>query len=165
MKTIYFSIFCLLLSFVSHSAYGQEDDRITRLKVLKQAIIDSNFVFGKWTKEDGTETHIRYLGKVTTTRGETLKVMNYIFFWGLSHRATSRILIFDAKNRYLGNYYLTVTTDLPTMMRNGKLIFKNTADDCDKNLQTTVDLNHGLPKTFFRNCFANTGDICTFSGE
>ena len=88
-----------------------------------------------------------------------------MWFWGLSHRATSRILVFNGNNQYLGNYYVTVTSDLPTKMENGTLIFKNTDEDCDKKLTTIVNLKNGLPKQFFRKCKGKYGDIYSFDNE
>jgi hypothetical protein len=58
-----------------------------------------------------------------------------------------------------------MTTDLPTKMENGCLIFKNTDENCDKNLTTIIDLRNGLPKKFFRKCKGNYGDIYSFDNE
>ena len=91
--------------------------------------------------------------------------MNSIWLWGLSERATSRILIFNFKNQYVGNYYLSNTDQLPTILRNGKLIFTNQSEDCDKKLITTINLNDGLPKQFFRECKDKFGDIFSFESD
>ena len=133
-----------------------------RKEVLEKGIIDSVFVFGKWTKDGRTETHLKYLGQLITQKGQTFRIITSSWFWGLSHRATSRILIFNDRNQYVGNYYVTMTTDLPTKMESGRLIFRNTNEDCDKNLVTTVNLKNGLPKQFFRKCKGQLGDIYSF---
>jgi hypothetical protein len=130
--------------------------------VLKKGIVNKLFVFGKWTEQGGTETHLKYLGEITTKDGRTFKVMNYCWFWGLSKRATSRILVYNGRNQYVGNYGLTMTYDLPDKLQDGKLIFTNKDnEDCDRSLVTRLDLNHGLPKEFFLKCKGDHGDIYT----
>jgi hypothetical protein len=91
--------------------------------------------------------------------------VNSTLIWGLSSKATSRILVFNDKNQFVGNYYVTLITDLPTSMKNGKLIFKNSYGDCDKDLKTIIDLRKGLPKHFFRKCKGKYGDIYSFDSE
>lgn len=154
----------LTLTFAIYSN-AQVSDQTIRQKVLVKAIVDSSFVFGRWTEKGGTETHLKYLGQVTTKHGKTFNILNSSWIWGLSHRATSGILVFNDKNQYVGKYYVGMTTDLPTKMENGKLIFKNTDEDCDKNLTTIVDLKNGLPKQFFRKCKGKYGDIYGFDTE
>lgn len=165
MKAFSTIILTLSLTTIISNLKGQVNDQAIRQKVLKNAIIDSVFVFGKWTEKGGTETHLKYLGQVKTKHGQTFKILNSSWFWGLSHRATSRILVFNGNNQYLGNYYVTVTTELPTKLENGILIFKNADNYCDKNLKTTLDLTKGLPKQFFRKCKEKYGDIYSFDTE
>jgi hypothetical protein len=155
----------LTLTFAVSIVNGQVNDQTIRQRVLENAIVDSTFTFGKWTEKGGTETHLKYLGQFTTKQGRTFKILNSMWFWGLSQRATSRILVFDNNNKYVGNYYVTTTTDLPTKLQSGKLIFKNTDKDCDRNLMTIVDLKRGLPKQFFRKCKGEYGDVYTFDNK
>ncbi len=146
-------------------ANGQSNDLLIRRQVLVKANVDSNFIFGKWSENAGTETHLKYLGKVTTKHGKTFKVVNSKWYWGLSRRATSRILIFAGDNRYVGNYYVTVTSDLPTKMQNGNLIFENIEGGCDSALTTIVDLKNGLPNRFFRKCQNESVEIYSFESN
>lgn len=155
----------LTLTLAIFSASGQDADQNIRLQVLQKGIIDSTFIFGKWTEGGNTETHLTYLGQVITNHGQTFKIVNSICFWGLSHRATSRILIFNSKNQYVGNFYLTIAYDLPSNLVDGKLIFKNTDKDCDNKLTTIVDLKNGIPRQFFRKCRGTSGDIYSFSSD
>ena len=90
-------VFILLLSFIGLS-FSQTDDYNKRIKVLEKDSIGKEYVFGKWNKMKSTETHLKYLGKVVTKKGRTLKIMTSIWIWGLSGRATYRILIFNDKN-------------------------------------------------------------------
>ena len=165
MKAFFASILFLSLTFSWTYTSGQVNDENIRKKVLRKAIIDKEFIFGKWTEKGGTETHLKYLGVFTTKGGQTFKIMNSIWLWGLSSRATSRILVFNKSNEYVGNYYLTMTYDLPAKMENGKLIFKSLEGDCDRNLTTVIDLKKGLPKQFFKKCTEKGGDFYSFSSE
>src|SRR6476660_9446962 len=110
----------VLANFITYSN-AQVSDQTIRTKVLKKALIDSTFIFGKWTKEGGTETYLTYLGQVTTKHDQTFKILNSTLVWGLSHRASSSILVFNDRNQYVGSYYVTTVTDLPTKMENGEL--------------------------------------------
>jgi hypothetical protein len=124
------------------------------------------FVFGKWSKNGQTETHLKYLGIVTTTNGNVFKILNYSWFWGLSHRATSRILIYNHKNQYVGNYYVNMIYDLPDRLVDGKLIFTNKDKmDCNKIIVTQIDFTKGLPKSLFINCDGQNGNVYSFSIE
>jgi hypothetical protein len=156
------TILILTLLFAG-SVKGQVNDNEMRQLVLKKGITDSLFVFGQWTKTGGTETHLKYLGQVTTRDGKNFKVMNSCWFWGLSHRATSRILIFNDKNQYIGNFCLNTTYDLPDKLKNGKLVFTNTDnEDCDKSIDTSIDISEGLPKQIFIKCDGENGDLYDF---
>jgi hypothetical protein len=133
MRTLSITIFLTLTLTIGHSFLsGQVNDQNFRQKVLQKAIIDITFIFGKWTENGGTETHLKYFGQLTTVHGQTFRILNSTNFWGISHRATSRILVFNDQNKYVGNYHVTMITDLPTKLENGKFIFKNIAEDCDK---------------------------------
>ena len=160
MKQILFLLFVLFFSV----ANSQTNDNKIREKVLKKNQIGKEFVFGNWNENGDTETHLTYLGEVKTKKGKIYKIMNYTWIWGLSSRATNRILIFNQKNQYLGNYYVTLVTDLPTELENGILIFKNLDADCDKKVTSKVNLKNGLPKQFFRECKDGYGDVYTFDG-
>ncbi len=133
--------------------------------VLQKGIVDSEFIFGKWDGEkDKTETHIKYLGQFTTKSGKVFKIINSFWIWGLSGRGTTRILIFDSENKYIGEYYIGGADELPEKLFDGKLIFNNkNRKDCDKRVKTTVNLTNGLPKHFFLKCKGDIGDIYSFT--
>lgn len=159
------NLLLLTLTFAACRVNGQVGDQVIRQIVLEKAIVDSSFIFGKWTEKGGTETHLTYLGQVTTKHGQTFRVLNSIWFWGLSRRATAGILIFTADNAYVGKYSVTVISDLPTKLKNGNLIFKNSGNDCEPQNVTVVDLKNGLPKQFFKKCHGAYGDIYCFDNE
>lgn len=156
--------FIFILTGIPKSGFSQINDKNYRLKVLHKNVVGKEFVFGKWNEKEGTETHLTYLGFVKTKKGRTYKFMNSIWIWGLSHRATNRILIFNGKNQYLGNYAVTMVTDLPTELKNGILIFKNTDSECDKKVVTRISFKKVLHKEFFRECKNGYGDSYGFDG-
>jgi hypothetical protein len=159
-------ILLIFILFYSFSVFAQINDNKIRLSVLKKGIIGRTFIFGKWTKDGDTETQLRYLGSVTTTQKKTYKLMTSIWYWGLSHRATSRILIFNKKNVSVGEYNLGSVYDIPDKLTNGKLLFNNNNNpNCDKSVTTIIDLTHGVPKTIFLKCEGEHGDLYSFSPE
>lgn len=156
----------LLLLLLPLLARAQANDGLIRQKVLQLGIVDSEFICGKWTSNGGTETHLTYLGEINTKSGRNFKVMNSVWLWGHSRRATNRILLFDHQDRYIGEYYVTTTPDLPSHLTKGKLIFTNNKkDNCNRRLTTIVNLNNGIPRQFFLKCNGTLGDIYTFSSE
>ncbi len=132
---------------------GQVNDLAIRQEVLERGVFDSTFVFGEWSENGGTETHLTLLGQVTDARGRCLKVMTSVWIWGLGMRATNRILIFSGTNRFLGQYDATMIDDLPDRLGKGGMVFEPQRDDhCDVRDTEYVDLTRGLPKKFFLNC-------------
>ena len=129
--------------------------------VLEKAIIDSVFVFGKWTEKRETELHLKYLGEIKSKDGKVFKIINSCYYWGLSKRATSRILIFNKKNQPIGNFKLNMTYELPDRIENEKLIFINNSEsiDCDKVLVAKIGFEKGIPLQIFLEC---SGNIYTF---
>ena len=124
--------------------------------VLNKGIIDSVFIFGQWNESNEGETHLRYLGTLTTKDNRTFKIMTSCWLWGLSKRATNRILIFNDNNQYVGNYYLNTIQELPQRIENNILIFEIEKDD--QKIRTEIDLNNGLPKCIY----INEGDHSCF---
>ncbi|HEU5168529.1 MAG TPA: hypothetical protein VFU29_23450 [Chitinophagaceae bacterium] len=165
MGTLSSTLLIIALTLVTIYSSGQENDEKILKQVLEKGLVDSEFVFGKWTEHGGTETHLKYLGHITNKKGKVFKIVTSSWIWGLSHRATSRILIFNNRDQYIGEYYVITVYDLPTKLQNGNLIFKNTDDDCDKKLFTVVSLNRGLPKKFFRKCKGKFGDVYSFYSD
>lgn len=162
---------CILtMSFIS-SVKGQVINSELRQRVLRANNVDSLYVFGNWTENGQTETHLKYLGEVPTTDGQILKIVNSVGYWGLSHRATSQILIYNVKNQYVGNYGSLMPSDLPVKLENGWLVFTNVDNlDCDNNLITKIDFTAGIPKQIFIKCKGLSdgklkGDFYSFSTE
>lgn len=159
------SAISLLLLCISLLVCGQTEDDSIRQVVLKNNVTDSLYVFGKWNKTGDTETRLMLLGTIKSDSGN-YKIMTSCWLWGLSHRATNRILIFSEENVYLGNYYLTMTYDLPEKIENNELVFLHSeSDDCDKTVITRLSFDAGIPEEFFLMCKDSSGDIYSFDKE
>ncbi|QKJ28389.1 hypothetical protein HQ865_00975 [Mucilaginibacter mali] len=160
----YITISGVLLLLISFGAFGQTKEQDLRLQVLKSNRTGHEFIF---KTEDRSSTHLTYLGWLSSKKGVHFKIMNSVWSWGHAHRATSRILIFDENDKYLGNYPLTITDDLPTFIKGNKLVFinKRANNSCDPKLTTYVNFDEGIPHEFFRRCSVKGGDIYTFNKE
>jgi hypothetical protein len=158
MKT-YITFLFIISSIV---AFAQTGNRNYRVEVLKKNVIQKEFVYGKWTEKGETETRLKYLGLLNAKNGKVYKIMNSVCLWVLSGRATNRIVVFNKKNQYLGNYYITMSNELPIEIKNGYLIFKNIDEDCDKRIETKINFNYGIPKSIFRKCSTELGDAYNF---
>ncbi|MBC7933796.1 MAG: hypothetical protein H7Y86_00360 [Rhizobacter sp.] len=104
--------------FLFHPVFSHAQDKPLN-NVLNKGIVNRKTVFGKWTEDGGIERHLTYLGHVKISKGKIYKIVNSSHYWGLSHRASSRILIFNVANQYVGEYYVTIVNDLPGNMENG----------------------------------------------
>jgi hypothetical protein len=136
--------------------------------VLKFGNIDSTFVFDHTIDtiygKDYDRLELKYLGKFTTHRGTTYKIMTSLWIWGLGQRGTSRIIVYNNLNQYVGNYYMSQPYNLPIKMVNGILYFDYSADycDCDKKLHPHISFKKGLPTEFFLPCNGKWGDVYSF---
>lgn len=155
-----YSVF--LITVLSQIVFAQINDDNIRLKTLQKSNIGKKYIYGKWNEKGGTETHLTYLGNVKTKSGKTYKIMTSVWLWGLSRRATNRILVFNSLNQYIGEYSVTMISDLPKKFKNGILIFENKNNDCDQNVSSKINLKNGIPKQFFRECKSGSGDIYEF---
>ena len=144
------------------SAHGQLNDDDIRLQVLKTDIPEKVFVFGKWNEKDGTETHLNYLGKITSHDSEVFKIMTSSWFWGLTKKVTNLILVYTNDNKLLGNYYLDSSCILPNKIKDNKLWFKQS--DCNECSNNVAELNifNGKPGPFFLGCRSGKGSLFSF---
>ncbi|NHA04314.1 hypothetical protein G7092_10930 [Mucilaginibacter sp. HC2] len=160
VKTLWLTVILLIAGI---SAFGQLHDKDIRQKVLRKGIIGKEY---KFVHHDKTVSYLKYLGKAKTHDGSGYKILTSIWLWGLAHRATSRLLIYNGANQYIGQYYLGTAYDLPNSLVNNQLVFLNSNNfdsGCDIKMITRVDLSNGLPKDLFINCKGNRGDLYSFS--
>jgi hypothetical protein len=158
-------IFFACLVALSSKTLGQVDDSKIRQLALRKSNPDSSYKFHN--SSDSTDTHLHYLGIIRSKNGQVIKIMTSCWRWGIeNHRATNRILLFDHGNRYLGDYPVTMTSDLPTKIKANQLIFSNpSGSDCDPNVFTAISFSNGIPKQFFRKCKGQDGDIYSFDSN
>lgn len=141
-----FTIFSLCLCFTS---FGQSRGNNIRSEVLLKNIAGKKYVFDYSKKKDHDETQLTYLGILKAIDGRQYKVMSYCWIWGISKRATNRILIYSAQNKYLGDYYLTTIDELPTKIESNQLIFKVKDDSSSKVTITRISFKKGIPKSIY----------------
>jgi hypothetical protein len=130
---------------------------------LKRKDFGKEVSFSKTKRDNYDSLVLVYLGDIKTKKGKLLKILTSRWYWGLAPRATSRIIIFNGKNQYLGDYYLTMTYDVPDKIEGASLIFINDKEsDCNPGQVTRVNLRNGIPKQFFLKCKGGLGDIYSF---
>lgn len=160
------------LIFIANNMYGQVNHRKAQQVVLKRNCVGKVYSFSQskdvlfnkiWLHQYDSLVLV-YLGKIKTADGRVLKFLTSRWYWNTSPRATSRIIVFNAKNQYLGDYYLTMTYDVPDKIEGGSLVFINDNDsDCTPKLVTKVSFKRGIPREFFLKCEGEFGDIYSFA--
>ena len=161
-------LFLLLIVVCSNftTTLGQIDPSKDRQTVLEHDTVGQTYVFDRSKKGDYNRTEITYLGKLEAKEGRIFKVLISRWYWGISPRATSRIVLFNNNNQYLGNYYVGMTNELPTKIENNALVFDNKErENCDPKIITRISFTNGLPKQFFLECKNKMGDIYRFGDE
>lgn len=172
MKSFTFILSFILLTFScqTNSSQKELDDfdifqNKIRQEVLSKNQVDSLFVFGKWNEDQGTETRLKFLGHIKSSK-ENYKIVTSTYLWGLARRATNRILVFNEMNQYLGNYYGLYLSNLPEKIENNQLIFFHLDnEDCDPKIINKLSFKNGIPNEFFIECKNGMGDIHAFDPD
>ena len=147
-------------------SFSQVNPNIDRQAVLRHDSIGVKYVFERTKKDDHNRTEITYLGKLRAKDNRIFKILISRWYWGLAPRATSRIVVYNGQNQYLGNYYVGMTYDLPTKIDDNNLVFENKErKNCDPKIVTRISFGSGLPKQFFIECKNKLGDIYSFGDE
>jgi len=157
MEKIISLLFTLLFSIAS---YSQQNETLLREKVLKKGIINKTFTFGKWDEKGDDELKLTYLG-ILKNESESYKIITSLWIWGTSKRATSRILVYNSKNKFIGDYYLTMIYELPKYIKNNKLFFDINDTNCKG--KTEISFGKGIPEHLIINCNQSTMLIGEFS--
>jgi hypothetical protein len=164
MRKSYTLAIVLLLTVLPTVLFARSTDELKY--VLRKNKIGKEY---RWDRSNPNEANILrlvYLGQVRSRSGSSYKLMTSIWEWGHSHRATTRLLIFDGENKYLGNYYLGPTEYAPNMIKDGRLVFANEPlSGCDEKVRTLVSFRNGIPTQLFRECRNGEGDSFLFSSE
>jgi len=88
-----------------------------RLKVIKDSIIGKKYYYDFTKVADCNKSCIRYLGQIKTNKGIVYKILTCFYVHEPSCRGTSRIVIYDIKNNYTGNYNVSMPSDLPDTIK------------------------------------------------
>jgi hypothetical protein len=162
--TVRVLIFIFLSGTISNSFAQSTLDQMCQ-QVLFKNIPDSSFSYDQSNKTDGhNEIILKYLGKVRTKSNRIFKVLTYKLIWGSNFHTSARIIIFNDKNKTVGQYHLGDGADLPTKLVEAKLMFPNSdKSTCDKNVLTYISLKNGLPNKMFIKCQGQFGDLYNFS--
>jgi hypothetical protein len=153
-------IIIALLLFLPVLSYAQVNPFKAYQTVLKNAHIGKEYFFDKSKKDDLDSLVVIYLGQIVTTRGRVLKFLTSRWYWGFAPRATSRIVVFNEKNQYLGDYYITMTYDVPNRIEDRSLVFISDKNSrCPAGQVTRMSFRNGIPKKFFLKC---RGEIYSF---
>lgn len=164
--TILISLFLLTSSFVSKDIDTSEYSRLQKLEYQALRSRVGNVYLRDLTQKEGcSKTKVQYLGVAHTKNGKSYKILTsfFVFSAGSTCHGTSRIKIFDMKNRYVGEYNVGMPEDLPDVLKDNKLIYLENSDDCNLRSTRLIDLHNGLPKSFFLACSKNGGDEYVFS--
>jgi hypothetical protein len=131
--------------------------------VLHRNNVGKEYSFNQSKEHDYDSLVLIYLGQIKTNQGRVLKLLTSRWYWGLAPRGTSRIIIFNQRNQYLGDYYLTMTYEVPDKIENRSLVFINDANNsCAPHLVTRISFRNGIPKKFFLECKDGMGDLYYF---
>lgn len=157
---------CLCLSV---SAFAHRDPNKAPQKdwntVLTRNKIGKKYVFDRSKKGQYNQTELTYLGKVKTNDGRVFKVLTSTVFYGNSPAATNKVVVFNNKNQYVGNYSFGADFNLPKKIVNNELVFdhKDTGGLCDPTVVNRVSFEDGLPRQMFVECRNKQGDLYSFS--
>ena len=133
--------------------------------VLTHNKVGKKYVFDRCKKGQYNQTELTYLGKVKTNDGRTFKVVTSTVFYGNSPVATNKVVVFNSKNQYVGNYLFGADFNLPRKIVNNELVFdhKETGGLCDPSVVNHVSFEDGLPKQMFVECRNKQGELYSFS--
>ena len=163
----------LIIIWTSYS-FGQVEDndksfnelKMIRLSVLKNNIIGKKYYYDYTKDTNCNKTCLRYLGQLKTKNNKIYKVMTCFYVHGQSCRGTSRILVYDSRDNYEGNYYVGMPEDLPDSIVNNSLVYLRSNSECEFRKETKISFVNGLPKTIFIPCKKpDIGDLYSFSKE
>lgn len=156
---VWFFVFPTVLCSIS-----QKKDVDEYLVVLNKKQVGKEIYFSKGNADHHDSLVLVYLGQISTRKGEVLKIITSRWYWGASPRASSRIIVFNRKNQIIGNYFLTMTYEVPNRIEGRSLVFVNDKKEyCTDGRVTRVDFSNGIPKQFFLGCDGDNGDIYEFS--
>lgn len=155
-----------LCMFVAITSFAQKNDSNKDWqKVLERNNVGRKYVFDRNRNGHYNQTELTYLGKIKTNDGRIFKVITSTVFYGNSPAATNKIVVFNSKNQYVGNYSFGADFNLPKKIRNNVLVFDNKECGglCDPSIVNQVSFEEGLPKQMFIECRNKKGELYSFN--
>ncbi len=163
---ILITYYLFVSSFTTVNRGSSEYAKLQKLEYRAlQGAVGKNYIVDLTGRKDCNKTKVKYLGVVHTKYGKSYKVLTSFFVFSASStcHGTSRIKIFDTKNRYVGEYDVGMPEGLPDILQKNKLLYLENLEDCNLRKTRSIDLSNGLPKRFFIQCSKNGGDEYFFS--
>jgi hypothetical protein len=151
---------CMIFTF---AAFAQKNPGKDWETVLGRNKVGKKYVFNRSKKGHYNQTELTYLGKIKTNDGRTFKVLTSTVFFGNSPAATNKIVVFNNKNQYVGNYSFGADFNLPHKIENNVLVFdqKNAGKVSDPSGVSRISFEEGLPKQMLVG--NKKGELYTFS--
>lgn len=162
------TITLILYSFKIVNTTDNFNDQLIRLKqtALKTGMIGYDYIYDLTGIKDCNKTHIKYLGTVTTSKGDRYKILTVFAVYPTGKdmcKGGSSIEIYYTNNKYIGEYNVGTPEDLPDKLEGNRLIYLTNSKECSLKKKNSINLGNGLPKSFFIKCSEQGGDIYRFS--
>lgn len=133
-----------------------------RLLVLEENETNRVYEFSK-NGDEIDQLRISYLGKIKTSKGDTLKIVNSIYYFGIvadSKRGNGELHIYSSKNEKIGYYSFGSVDLVPKKIIKTNVFFDYNNNTCDE--ETIVDFKDSIPSKIFINCTSKGGDFYDF---
>jgi len=165
-----FAICLSLISFTSTANNGDDDEYFKLLRLEQRALrngVGKAYIYDLTGRKECNKTRIKYLGIVRTKQGKQYKILSsfFVFSTASSCRGTSRIKLFDMQNKFIGEYNMGMPDALPDALRNNKLVFSKSQDNCIPRKKLSINFGNGIPKTLTIPCSKSDGEIGYFSSN
>lgn len=112
------------------------------------------------------ELKVTLLGKIKTSKGDTLKIINSIKYFGIiadTKRANGELYIYNSKNIKIGHYTFGSADLVPKRITETNIVFDYDNNIC--NEKTTINFKDSIPSKIFINCSSKVGDLYDFVNE
>jgi hypothetical protein len=156
-------------SFDHGDKYLAEYRKLSKMKLKAlHCSIGTQIEWDITRRSNCNRSKIKYLGIVETNKGTRYKVLTVFFVFSTASNmchGMSSIQLYTLADRYVGEYNVGMPEALPDTLASGRLRYLASSDDCSSRTERVVDLNPGLPKSFFIPCSGQTGDLVYFSSS
>ncbi len=138
----------ILTLFLVNAAFAQRTSAELRKLVLEQNVVDSTYTFDRSYPPDLDIIQLTLLGDIKLSNDQSVKILNSAWTWGADTTTTSRIIILDQDNNFLGDYNFYGFDKLPKRISNENLIFSYVNEETGVSKDTSINFRDGPPKVF-----------------